>query len=63
MKITSQELVQRMMSEGIPEDQANKIGSHSGSVEELRLRVQNYLSSIDAENISAKTNRICKSTK
>ena len=35
-------------------DEAWEIG------EELRLKIQNYLSSIDAENIRAKTDRICK---
>ena len=54
------QLAKRMASEGIPEDYAKQIIQRSGSWEELRLRIQNYLSSIDAENIIAKTNRICK---
>ena len=58
MKIT--QLVKRMASEGIPEDYAKQITQQSGSWEELKLRIQNYLSSIDAENIRAKTDRICK---
>ena len=58
MKI--RQLANRMAKEGIPKDYAKQIIQRSGSWEELRLRVQNYLSSIDAENISAKTNRICK---
>ncbi len=58
MKI--RQLATRMAKEGIPKDYAKKIIQQSASWEELRLRIQNYLSSIDAENIIAKTNRICK---
>ena len=61
MKI--KQLANRMAAEGIPEDYAKEIIQQSGSWEELRLRIQNFLASIDAENIIAKTNRICKSTK
>ena len=58
MKI--RQLANRMAKEGIPREYAKKLIQQSGSWEELRLRIQNYLSSIDAENIRAKTDRICK---
>ena len=58
--VTIQELVNRMAKEGIPYEYAIKLTQQSGSWGELKLRIQNYLSSIDAENIRAKTDRICK---
>ena len=62
MKITSQQLIQRMMAEGIPEDQANRIGKHSGSVQELKMRIRSYLEDINADNVNNKIRRIlCKS--
>ena len=60
MKITAQELIKRMTAEGIPEDQANRIGSHSGSVQELKMRIRAYLEDINADNINNKIRRICK---
>ena len=58
MKI--KQLANRMAKEGIPREYAKKLIQQSASREELRLKIQNYLSSIDAENIRAKTDRICK---
>ena len=60
MKITAEELIQRMMTEGIPEDQANRIGKHSGSVQELKMRIRVYLEEINADNVNNKIRRICK---
>jgi len=58
--MTVEQLIQRMMAEGIPEDHAKKIGSHSGSTEELKMRIRVYLEEINAENVNNKIRRICK---
>ena len=62
MKI--RQLANRMAKEGIPEHYAKQLIQQSASWEELRLRIKNYLSSIDADNVNQKIIRICcKSTK
>ena len=60
MKITSKQLIQRMMQEGISEDQANKISKQSGSIQELKMRIRVYLEEINADNVNNKIRRICK---
>ena len=63
MKITIEELIDRMTSEGIPECLSLEIVKNSGSVEELKIRIRSYLVSINADNVNNKIRRICKSTK
>ena len=60
MKITSQQLVQRMMAEGIPEDYAIKLIQQSNNIDTLKDLIRVHLEEINADNINNKIRRICK---